>query len=112
MTIMNFAGRTLAMAIGIAGAVVALIVTFINFLVKNISAGGLGNAHTPTGLALSILAGVGAVLALPFPMTSAVLMLLAGIGMLFVAGGWGVIPLIVLGVAALFAFLDRKKAAA
>jgi hypothetical protein len=112
MSIMNLAGRTLAMGIGIAGAVVALIVTFINFLVKNIQAGGLGNAHTPTGIAMAILAGVGAVLALPFPMTSAVLMLIAGIGMLFVAGGWGAIPLVILAVGALFAYLDRKKAAA
>lgn len=111
MTILRFAGRTVALVIGLVGAVVALFITFINFFIKNIAAGGLGNAHTPTGIFLSLLAGVGALLAFFFPTAAAVLMLLAGIGMLFVAGGWGVIPLIILAVAALLAFLDRSRAA-
>jgi hypothetical protein len=110
-TIMNFAGRTLAMVVGVVGALLAFIITVINFFIKNISAGGLGNAHTPTGITMSLLALVGALIALPFPLTSAAAMLVAGVVMLFVAGGLGAIPLIVLAIAAVLAFLDRKKAA-
>jgi hypothetical protein len=111
MTILNFAGRTLALAVGVVGAILALITTTINFFIKNISAGGLGNAHTPTGIAMSLLALVGVLLALPFPLTSAVIMLVAGVVMLFVAGGLGTIPLVVLAIAAILAYLDRKPAA-
>lgn len=40
------------------------------------------------------------------------LLALAGLMMLYVAGWWGVIPLIFLGLAAILAFLDRGKARA
>ena len=107
MTILKLAGRTLAMVIGILGAIVALIITLLNFTVK-LFAIGFGNAHTPTGIAMSILALIGALIAIPFPTVSALLMVIAGIVMLFVAGGWGILPLIILVIAAIFAFLDRR----
>jgi hypothetical protein len=111
MTILRFAGRTVALVVGLFGALIAFFVTIINFFSKNIAAGGLGNAHTPTGIFLTLLAAVGAVLALLFPRVAAVLMLVAGVGMLFVAGWLGVIPLVILAIAALLAFLDRRRAA-
>ncbi len=109
MTVLKLAGRTVAMIVGILGAVVALVVTIINFGVKNIEAGSLGNAHTPTGLGMTLLAFIGALIALPFPTVSAILMLIAGIVMVLVAGWLGVIPLIIMALAALFAFLDRPS---
>jgi hypothetical protein len=111
MSILRFAGRTVALVVGLLGALAAFFVTIINFFIKNIAAGGLGNAHTPTGLLLSVLAGIGAVLALLLPRVAAVLMLVAGVGMLFVAGWLGVIPLVILAIAALLAFLDRSRPA-
>ena len=112
MTIFNLAGRAVGMVIGIIGAILALLVTFINFFVKNIQAGSLGNAHTPTGILMTILAFVGAIIALPFPIASAILMIIGGIGMIFVAGAFGALPLIVLVVAAIIVFLDRNKISA
>jgi len=109
LTILNLAGRTLAMVIGILGAIVAFIITILNFTVKLFTV-GFGNAHTPTGIAMSIIALIGALIAIPFPTVSAVLMVIAGIVMLFVAGGWGILPLIILAIAAIFAFLDRHHA--
>jgi len=104
-------GRTAAMAIGIIGAILAFVITIINFSIKAIGTGALGSAHTPTGIAMSVLALIGALIAVPFPMTAAVVMLVAGIVMIFVAGGLGIIPLVFLAVAALLAFMDRRKEA-
>ena len=101
--------RVIGMVVGILGAILAFLFTIIHFFVKAIEANGLGTGHTPTGIAMSILALIGALLALPFPIVSAVLMLVAGIVMVLVAGGWGVIPLIVLAIAALLVFLDRNR---
>jgi hypothetical protein len=109
MEIGRLLGRAGAMVLGIIGAILAFIITLVNFGIKA-STEGLGSAHTPTGLAMGVLALVGAFIALPFPMTSAVAMLVAGIVMIFVAGGLGVIPLVFLAAAALLAFLDRRKA--
>lgn len=99
--------RLIGGIIGIIGAIVALIVTLVNFAVKAFM-NGLGTAHTPTGIGMTILALIGAVIAIFFPRTSSVLMLIAGIVMIFVAGAWGVIPLVILAVAALLVFLDRN----
>jgi hypothetical protein len=55
---------------------------------------------------------VGALLALPSALISAVLMALAGLLMLYVAGGWGIIPLVFLGLGAVLVFLDRGGAKA
>jgi hypothetical protein len=101
--------RTFGMVIGIVGALLAFIVTFIHFIFKTIVANGLGTGHTPTGIAASILALIGALIAIPFPVVSGALMLIAGIVMIFVAGGLGALPFFVLAVAALLVFLDRGK---
>jgi hypothetical protein len=101
--------RLVGAVIGIIGAIVALIVTLINFGVKAIQNGGLGTAHTPTGIGMFILALIGAIIAFFFPKTSSALMLIAGIVMIFVAGVAGVIPLVILAIAALIVFFDQNK---
>ncbi|GEM_PF-1906085 len=99
--------RLIGAAIGIIGAIVALIITLIHFTVSAIQ-NGLGQAHTPTGIGMFILALIGAIIAFFFPRTSSVLMLIAGIVMIFVAGWAGVIPLVILAIAAIIVFLDRN----
>lgn len=100
--------RGVGMIVGIIGAILGLLFTFINFGVRAF-ASGIGSAHTPTGIAMSILAFIGALLALPFPTVSAVLMLIAGIVLVVIQGWLGVLPLIVLAIAAIMVFLDRNR---
>ena len=109
MALLRDAFRVIGMVVGIVGALLAFIVTIIHFIFKAIVSNGLGTGHTPTGIALSILALIGALIALPFPLVSGVLMLIAGIGMFFVAGGLGALPFFVLAIAALLVFLDRNR---
>ena len=105
--------RVFGMVIGIIGALLAFIITIVHFTLKAIQVQAIGSGHTPTGLAMSVLALIGALIALPFPTVSAIVMLIAGVVMIYVAGGLGVLPFFVLAVAAVLVFLDRgrKKAA-
>lgn len=110
MAILRDALRIIGMVVGIVGAILAFIIIIINFTVKAFTIGP-GSAHTPTGIAMSILALIGALLALPFPVVSVVLMLIAGIVMVLIAGWLGVIPLVVLVIASLLVLLDRNRRA-
>ncbi|HLY32823.1 MAG TPA: hypothetical protein VKQ36_17500 [Ktedonobacterales bacterium] len=103
---LEFTGRLAGAVIGIIGAIVALIITIVHFTISAIQ-NGLGSAHTPTGIGMTILALIGALIAVFFPRTSSVLMLIAGIVMIFVAGLAGIIPLVILAIAAVVVFLDR-----
>ncbi|HEV7125943.1 MAG TPA: hypothetical protein VGN32_00695 [Ktedonobacterales bacterium] len=100
--------RGVGMLVGIVGALLGLLFTFIHFGVK-VADGAFGTGHTPTAIAMSILAFIGALLAIPFPVVSSAIMLVAGIVLIFAIQGFGVVPFIFLLIAAALVFLDRRK---
>jgi hypothetical protein len=107
-TIFESVLRGIGMIVGIVGALLGLLFTFIHFGVK-LADGAFGTAHTPTAIAMSIIAFLGALLAIPFPVVSAVVMLVAGIVLIIAIQGFGVVPFIFLLIAAALVFLDRRK---
>lgn len=116
MTILKFAGRTLAMVVGVVGALVALLVTITTVVAKHVgdivNPASTGTSHGFIGFLCFIVGLIGALIAIPFPSAAALLMVIAGLAMIYVAGGWAIIgaPLLIIG--AILAFLDRKKASA
>lgn len=110
MQILNLAGRTLGMIVGIIGALLALLITIITVIAYHtdqlFDVSGK-HSHGFLGTVAFVVGLVGALLSLPSATVAAVLMAIAGLLMLYVAGGWGIIPLIFLGVAAVLVFLDR-----
>lgn len=115
MTILNLAGRTVGMIVGIIGALLALIVTLfsvIAFHTEQLFDVSGKHSHGFIGFLCFVVGLIGALLSLPSAMVAAVLMAVAGLVMLYVAGGWGIIPLIFLGLAAILVFLDRGRARA
>lgn len=115
MQILNIAGRTLAMILGVVGALLALIVTLfsvIAFHTEQLFDISGKHSHGFIGFLCFVVGLIGALLSIPSATVAAVLMAVAGLVMLYVAGGWGIIPLIFLGLAAILAFLDRGKARA
>jgi hypothetical protein len=115
MQILNMAGRVVGMIVGIVGAILALLITIftvIAFHTEQLFDVAGKHSHGFLGFVAFIVALIGALLSLPSAMVAAVLMALAGLLMLYVAGGWGIIPLIFLGLAAVLVFLDRGKARA
>ena len=118
MSILNIAGRIVAMILGIVGAIIALIEVILSVGSKWVEqATGVGNptSHGFLGTLAFILGIVGALVGLPFGEAGAVLMLIAGVIMLFAVSGWGIIPFIFLALGAVLMYLDRgakRKAAA
>jgi hypothetical protein len=111
MQILNLAGRTLGMIVGIIGALLALIVTIFTVIGAHASelfnVANTSKSHGFLGTVAFVVGLVGALLSLPSAMVAAILMAIAGLLMLYVAGGWGIIPLIFLGLGAILVFLDR-----
>jgi hypothetical protein len=104
---MQMALRFLSTIIGVIGAVVALIVSLSSTILHAI--GVTDQSHGVVGFLLFLVALVGAFLAIPFPASAGVLMLLAGLGYIYVVG-WGALiasPLLIL--AAIIAYRDRSK---
>jgi hypothetical protein len=101
--------RILATVIGLVGALMALLVVVFHTIVADAQRNGLGNGHLPTGLLMFLLALVGALISYPFPVAAAVLMVIAAIGLFLIApiASWFAIPFLL--IAAILAFLDRKK---
>lgn len=119
MGILKLAGRVVALIVGLIGSVVGLLITLItvvayhvNQLFDTTGAFDPKHSHGFIGFLAFILGIIGSLGALLSPAAAAVLLLVSGLAMLYVAGGWGVIPLIILGVAALIAFADRSRARA
>jgi hypothetical protein len=104
--------RILATIIGLIGTVVAFIVVGLHSITADSKAGGIGHGHFFLGLLLTIVALIGSLLSFPAPTVAAVLLVLASIGLFFIAPAlsWFAIPLLI--IAAILAFLDRKKAKA
>jgi hypothetical protein len=102
--------RILATVIGLIGSFIAFFVVLLHTLITDSQKGGLGNGHFFLGLLVTILAFLGALLSWPFPVTAAVMMVLGAVGLFVIAPflSWFAIPFLL--IAALLAFLDRKKA--
>ncbi len=119
MSIFKLAGRVAALVIGIVGSVVALIVTLITVVAFHTNqlfdTSGLTNtshSHGFIGFLCFVLGVIGSLAAILFPGFATLLLLIAGLVMLYVAGGWGLIPLVILALAAWLAFADRSSARA
>ena len=110
---MRFVGRAGAMILGIVGVVVALVVNFAYSGVHDaLRLGGdkhISHSHGFIGFLLIVVGFVGALLALPAPVVSAVLLLVAGIGLFFVVKAYAILCSVFLLVAALLAYVDRTK---
>ena len=107
--------RTLAMIIGIVGAIVALIVNIVYSGYHDLfrlAGTNLGNTHGFIGLGLFVVGLIGALIAIPWPRTAALLMLISALGFIYVVHLGALIASPLLLIAALLAFLDRKKVAA
>jgi hypothetical protein len=100
--------RILATVIGLVGALMALVAVVFHVVITD-SRNGLGNGHFPTGLLMFFLALIGALIAYPFPVVAALLMVIAAIGLFLIAhiASWLAIPFLL--IAAILAFLDRNK---
>lgn len=119
MGILKLAGRVVALIIGLIGSVASLLITLITVVAYHTSqlfdptgAFDPKHSHGFIGFLAFIIGVIGSLAALLSPAFAAALLLISGLAMLYVAGGWGVIPLIILGVAALIAFADRSRARA
>ncbi|HEV2239298.1 MAG TPA: hypothetical protein VGR57_21760 [Ktedonobacterales bacterium] len=109
---MKIALRMLAMIVGLIGSVLALVFDFITSVIKDLT-GHHNQSHGILGLVLTIVAFIGALLAVPSGMIGAVLLVIAGVGLFFVLGvGPAIIPAIFLLGAAVLAYMDRSRAAA
>ena len=112
MTILKFAGRTLAMVLGLLGAFVSLVVNLAYSGIHDLLNFTQNTPHTTHGgwgFILFLVGLIGALIPIAFPEAAAVLMLVAAIGMFFVVKGWAIIGSIFLILGAILAFLDRKS---
>lgn len=106
---MKIAMRMLATIIGVVGSIVALIVSISASVLKDLT-GNHNQAHGFVGLLLVVISFIGALVAVPFPVVAAVLMLVGGLGMIYVAGAGAIIGAPLLLIAAVLAYMDRRKA--
>ncbi|MDE3230685.1 MAG: hypothetical protein KGO05_12470 [Chloroflexota bacterium] len=119
MGILKLAGRVVALVIGLIGSVVSILITIITVVAFHTSqlfdtSGVLdpNRSHGFIGFLAFLVGVIGSLLVVFAPTTGAVLLLIGGLAMLYVAGVWGIIPLVILGIAALIAFADRSRARA
>jgi hypothetical protein len=101
--------RLVATVVGLIGALIAFFVDLLHTLITD-SQKGFGNGHFFLGLLVTLAAFIGALLSWPFPVTAAVLMVLGSIGLFLIAGAGSFLAIPFLVIAAILAFLDRKKA--
>lgn len=105
--------RIAAAAIGIIGAVDALIINILVSLfheVARLAGADFGRSHGFIGLGIFIVALVGAFLVLGLPRVGGVLLLLAGIGFFFVVHWWALLASPQLLVAGVLPFLEGTEA--
>ena len=106
--------RLLATVIGLVGAIIALVVNGAHSLISDAQklSGGQGKStHGFIGILLFLVALVGALLSWPAPITAAVLMVLASIGLYVIIGAASFFAIPFLLVAAVLDYLDRRKGA-
>jgi hypothetical protein len=102
--------RTLAMVLGVIGAVVGFVASLLYSLAHflgRIAGITADRSHFFIGIGLTILAAIGAVMA-PFSgVVAALLMVAAVVGFAFIIGWWAILPAIFLLPAAWIAFSNR-----
>lgn len=107
--------RIIATVVGLIGTVIAFFAVTLNTMIQD-SKHGFGSGHFFLGLLVTLAALIGALASFPAPTFAAVLMVLAAIGLIFLIKGaaliLGVLAIIFLVIAAILAFMDRKKAKA
>ena len=107
----RFSMRVIAMIVGLIGAALALAIVLL-YSVFHVLAEVSGMAHDTVhlfwGLFLVLLAAVGAFLATPLPIASAIMLFVAGVGLFFVVGWWAVIAAPFLLVAAAMTFSNKR----
>jgi hypothetical protein len=107
----HFAMRTIAMIVGLIGAVLALVISVLYALVHVLSlVAGLtqDSAHLVFGLLVTLIGAVGAFLAPILPIAAAVLLAFAGIAFFFVVGWWACFASPFFLVAAVLTFSKRR----
>lgn len=107
----RFALRTIALIVGLIGAVLALVVNILYSLLHVLTqVAGLthDSAHFFYGLLVVLVGTVGAFLAPILPILAAVLLAIAGIGFFAVVGWWAFIASPFFLVAAVLTFSNRK----
>ena len=115
MEILRLAGRVVALIIGLIGSAISLaitIITVVAFHTSQLFDVGGSHSHGFIGFLAFLVGLIGSLVALFSPTTGAVLLVIAGLVMLYVAGLWGIIPLVILVIAALIAWADRGRARA
>ena len=110
---MRFVGRAGAMILGLVGVVIALVVNFAYSGIHDaLRLGGdknISHSHGFIGFLLIVVGFAGTLLALPAPVASAVLFLVAGIGLFFIVKAYAILCSIFFIAAAILAYIDRSK---
>ncbi len=113
---MRIVGRLGALILGLFGVIVALVVNFAYSGVHDaLRLGGdknISQSHGFIGFLLIVVGLVGALLALPAPVVSAFLLLVAGVGFFFIVKAYAILASVFLLLAALLAYIDRNRKSA
>ena len=109
---MTVASRVMAVTLGIAGAVIAFVVSALYsmlHLLGRIAGITADRGHFFIGIGLTILAVIGSLLLSGAPEVGAVILVLATIAFWFIIGWWAIIPAVFLLGAAGLAFMGRGQ---
>ena len=107
----RFALRTIALIVGLIGAILALIIDVLYSLLHALAhVTGVSNdrTHFFYGLVVVIVGAIGAFLAPIQPIIAAVLLVIAGIAFFFVVGWWALFTLPFFLIAAALTFSNRQ----
>ena len=107
----RFAMRTIALIVGLIGAILALVVNILYSLLHvlgQVSGLTQDSGHFFYGLVVVLVGTVGAFLAPILPILAAIMLILAGIAMFFVVGWWALIVSPFFLVAAALTFSNRR----
>jgi hypothetical protein len=109
---MKLIGRLGALIVGLIGFVLGLILDAIHSTIKHVLDPG-STTHGFIALLFLVVGLVGSLIALFAPRASALLLLIAAIGfIIFVGFGFGIVPALIMLLAAFLAYIDRSKARA
>lgn len=106
---MKLIGRLGALIVGLLGFVVGLVVNVIHSSVKHIFEPG-STTHGFIALLFLIVALIGSLIALFAPRAAALLLVISAVGfIIFVGFLAGIVPALILLIAALLAYIDRSQ---
>jgi hypothetical protein len=101
--------RVIAAIVGAIGAIILIIVNAIISTNHTIVGNAVPASHGVIGLLAFVVGGVGVFTTLFKPQWGAALMLISGLGFIYVAGWGALFATPILAIAALIAYLDRPK---